>query len=105
MSAFGDQLMSDVLKEVRYSCRTLFKRPLLTGTVAVTLALGLGANAAIFNLIDRLVLRPYPLIDPDHTVMLAATGPRLDFKRESVSLPDFLDWRAGADTLTHLSAF
>ena len=89
------------LKDVRYAWRALFKRPLLTATVAGTLALGLGANAAIFNLIDRLVLRPYPFADPDRAVMLAETGPRLDFRKESVSPANFLDWRASADTMTH----
>src|SRR4026209_761758 len=80
------------------------KLPLLTLTVTVTLALGLGANAAIFNLIDRMVLRPYPLVDPDRALMLAETGGTLGFKKESVSLPNFADWRANADTITRLSA-
>jgi len=91
------------LNDIRYSWRALFKRPLLTITVAGTLALGLGANAAIFNLIDRLVLRPFPALDPDNVVMIAETGPRLDYRRETVSPPDFLDWRTSADTVTHLS--
>src|SRR4026209_298649 len=80
------------------------KLPLLTLTVTVTLALGLGANAAIFNLIDRMVFRPYPLIDPDRAVLLAETGPRL-FTKESVSIPNFLDWRTSAGTMTRMSAF
>jgi putative ABC transport system permease protein len=100
----GDALMLTAFKDVRYAWRALWKRPLLTLTVAATLALGLGANAAIFNLIDRMVLRPYPLVDPDRAVLLAETGPQIEFKKESVSLLNFQDWRAGADTLTHLSA-
>jgi putative ABC transport system permease protein len=101
----GDLLVATMLKDVRYAWRGLFKRPLLTLTILLTLSLGLGANAAIFNLIDRLVLRPYAFADTDHTVMLSETGPGLDFKRESVSPANFLDWRASADTLTRLSAF
>jgi len=100
----GDGIMLTALKDIRYAWRSLWKRPLLTATIAVTLALGLGANAAIFNLIDRMVLRPYPLLDPDRAVLLAETGGALEFKKESVSLLNFLDWRAGADTMTHLSA-
>jgi len=61
----GDFFMSTWLTDIRYACRSLRKRPLLTATITMTLALGLGANAAIFNLIDRMVLRPYPLVDPD----------------------------------------
>jgi putative ABC transport system permease protein len=101
----GDPLMFTMIKDVRYAWRALLKRPLLTLTVAATLSLGLGANAAIFNLIDRLVLRPYPLADPDRTVMLTETGPGLDYRQESVSPANFLDWRASADTMTYLSAF
>ena len=97
--------MGAFVRDVRQAWRSLVRRPLLTTTVAATLSLGLGANAAIFNLIDRLVLRPYPLADPDRTVLLAETGPRLEYRRESVSPANFLDWRRSTDTLTHLSAF
>jgi putative ABC transport system permease protein len=100
----GDWFMRIFFKDVKYAWRALFKRPLLTGTVTLTLALGLGANAAIFNLIDRMVLRPYPLADPDHTVLLSETGPRVDFRKETVSPANFLDWRRTADTITHLTA-
>ena len=87
------------LNDVKYAWRALLKRPLLTATVAMTLALGLGANAAIFNLIDRLVLRPFPAIDPDNVVMIAETGPRLSYRRETTSPANFLDWRVSADTV------
>ena len=92
------------LNDVKFAWRSLFKRPLLTLTVALTLALGLGANAAIFNLIDRLVLRPFPALDPDNVVMIAETGPRLSYRRETTSPANFLDWRASADTVTHMTA-
>ena len=97
--------MSDLFKEIRYSLRALLKRPLLTLAVTVTLALGLGANAAIFNLIDRLVLRPYPLEDPDSVVLLSETAADLEFKKEAVSPANFLDWRAETRTLDFLSGY
>jgi putative ABC transport system permease protein len=100
----GDFFMYTVIADVRYAWRALFKRPLLTGTVALTLALGLGANAAIFNFIDRLILRPYAFPDPDSIVMLSETGPGLDYRKESVSPANFLDWRAHTDAIAHLSA-
>jgi putative ABC transport system permease protein len=100
----GDFFMRIFLKDVKYAWRSLLKRPLLAVTVATTLAFGLGANAAIFNLIDRMVLRPFPLADPDHTVLLSETGPRLDYgNKETVSPANFLDWRTSVGTLTHLS--
>ena len=97
--------MTDLFTEVRHSLRALLKRPLLTLTVATTLALGLGANAAIFNLIDRLVLRPYPLEDPDSVVLLSETAPNLEFKKEAVSPANFFDWRAEARTLDFFSGY
>jgi putative ABC transport system permease protein len=100
----GDFFMRIFLKDVKYAWRSLFKRPLLTVTVALTLALGLGANAAIFNLIDRLVLRPFPAIDPDNVVMIAETGPRLTYRRETTSPANFFDWRASAGSVTHMTA-
>jgi putative ABC transport system permease protein len=97
--------MSGMVQEIRYSFRALVKRPLLTLTVILTLALGLGANAAIFNLIDRLVLRPYPLEDPDSVVLLSETGPDLEFKKESVSPANFFDWRTETRTLDFFSGY
>jgi putative ABC transport system permease protein len=97
--------MSGMVQEIRYSFRALVKRPLLTFTVTMTLALGLGANAAIFNLIDRLVLRPYPLENPDSVVLLSETAPNLEFKKEAVSPANFFDWRAEARTLDFFSAY
>ena len=97
--------MYTLIKDVQYAWRALFKRPLLTLTVATTLGLGLGANAAIFNLIDRLVLRPYPLDNPESMVLLAESGPRLQYKQEAVSPANFFDWRAETRTLTSLSAY
>jgi putative ABC transport system permease protein len=103
-SRSGDRFMSTLLKDVRYGWRGLRKRPIVTLTVAATLALGLGANAAIFNLIDRLVLHPLPFADPHRVVMLAETGPGIEFKKESVSPANFLDWRRDVAALTQLTA-
>ena len=97
--------MFTVMKDIRYAARAMYKRPLLTLTVAATLALGLGANAAIFNLIDRLILRPFPLKDPDAVVLLAETGPRIQYRKETVSPLNFFDWRAQTRTLSSLSAY
>jgi putative ABC transport system permease protein len=69
----------------------------------LTLALGLGANAAVFNIIDALVLRPFPLPDVDRLMMLSETGPQIEYRREAVSPANFLDWRQRADTMQHLS--
>ncbi len=60
---------------LRVAARTLLQRPGLTLLVVVTLALGLGANAAIFGIIDALVLRPFPAAETEGIVMLTETAP------------------------------
>ncbi len=100
----GDSLMRTLMLDLRYGARSLRKRPAITAVIALTLALGLGANAAVFNLIDMLVLRPLPLPDVDRIVLLAETGPQIEFREESVAPATFLDWRQRADTIRHLTA-
>jgi putative ABC transport system permease protein len=79
--------------EIRFALRSLAKRPLTTITVVVTLALALGANAAIFGVIDALVLRPFPMRDVDRIIMPVAEVPNQQFRQDTVSPADFLDWR------------
>ena len=90
--------------DLRIAARALSKRPALTLAIAATLGLGLGANAAIFNLIDRLILRPFPFPDPDRVVMLAEAGPGLEYRKGSVSPANFHDWRQRADAIDALTA-
>ncbi|HEY3885982.1 MAG TPA: ABC transporter permease [Vicinamibacterales bacterium] len=104
-AASGDGTMSTWWKDVRYAWRSIYKRPLVTGTIVMTLALGLGANASIFNFIDRMVLRPYPLPDPDRAMFVAETGPGIDYREASVSPANFFDWRRETKTMANLSAF
>src|SRR5687767_13362421 len=90
---------------LRIAARTLLQRPGLTLLVVVTLALGLGANAAIFGIIDALVLRPFPAAETEGLVMLTETAPGENYRQESVAPADFLDWKRQTDVFAHLSAF
>ncbi|PYO70018.1 MAG: hypothetical protein DMD69_01045 [Gemmatimonadetes bacterium] len=64
------------MRHLTLAFRTLFKTPFVTGIAVVSLALGIGANAAIFSLFDQILLRPLPVPDPDRLVNLAAPGPK-----------------------------
>src|SRR6266567_2085735 len=64
------------MRHVTLAFRTLFKTPFVTGIAVVSLALGIGANAAIFSLFDQILLRPLPVPEPDRLVNLAAPGPK-----------------------------
>jgi putative ABC transport system permease protein len=86
--------MRTLLKDVRYGVRTLLKRPGFTVVAVVTLALGIGANTAIFTVIDAALLRSLPYRDPAGLVHLWETKRSRDFEQREASYPDFLDWRA-----------
>jgi putative ABC transport system permease protein len=85
--------MDRLALEIRLAVRALVKRPLVTLSIVGTLALGLGANAAIFGVIDALVLRPFPMPDVDRLVMPVETVPDQQYTRETVAPADYLDWR------------
>ena len=65
-----------MLHDLRLAVRTLLKTPFVTTVAVVSLALGIGANTAIFTLFDRMLLRPLPVPDPSALVNLAAPGPK-----------------------------
>ncbi len=64
------------MRQLRFAFRTLFKTPFVTGVAIVSLALGLGANAAIFSLFNEVLLRPLPVEVPDQLVNLVSPGPK-----------------------------
>jgi putative ABC transport system permease protein len=83
--------MTALLQDLRYAVRTLAKSPVF-GFVAVgTLALGIGANTAIFSVVDAVLLRPLPFPDPDRLVLLWEKT--ADLPTMMVAYPDYLDWR------------
>jgi putative ABC transport system permease protein len=101
----GDSLMRTLTLELRHSLRALLKRPALSAIVVVTLALGLGANAVVFSMIDALVLRPFTLRDLDRLTLLSYTQVDDLDKRNGVSPADFIDWKKEQTVFDHLIGF
>ena len=85
--------MRTLFQDVRYAVRVLLKQPGFALVAVVTLALGVGANSAIFSVVDASLLRPLPFKDPARLVHLWETNPQKEFDRREASYPDFLDWR------------
>jgi putative ABC transport system permease protein len=85
--------MDNLWKDIRYSIRTLRKSPGFTAVAIVTLALGIGANTAIFSVVNGVLLAPLPYREPDRLVQLYEKRPQQGRTRNPVSTPDYKDWR------------
>jgi len=83
--------MSYLLNDLRYGLRVLARKPGFTAVVVLTLALGIGANTAMFSVVDKVLLNSLPFSDPDRLISLHASKP--NFERGSISYPNFLDWQ------------
>jgi putative ABC transport system permease protein len=98
----GGGLMETLWQDVRYSGRLLLKHPGFSLIAVLTLTLGIGANTAIFSIVNAVLLRPFPYHAPEQLVMLAesVSGQR----NGSVSYPNFVDWRAQNSVFEAVSA-
>ncbi|MEP6955524.1 MAG: ABC transporter permease [Chthoniobacterales bacterium] len=97
-----------MLNDLRYGIRQLLKHPAFTIVAIVTLALGIGANTAIFSVVNALLLKPLPFPGSQQLVALGSTNsrdPRGDHELNSMSYPDFFDFRDGNRTLQNAAAF
>ncbi len=96
--------MNSVVQDVRFALRQLRKNLAFTAVAVITLALGIGANSAIFSVIDAVLLRPLAFHDPNRLVAVKTTEPdRHD--NINVSYPEFLDWRSQDRMFEGLSVF
>ena len=89
----GDSTVHTAILEARHAWRTLASRPGHTALIALTLALGLGANAAIFAMIDALIIHPFPFPQVERVGFVREASPTGTFNQETVSPANFLDWR------------
>src|ERR1700756_499291 len=96
--------MINVAADLRYALRILRRSPLFAGVAIFSLALGIGANTAIFTLMDQIVLRKLPVKDPDSLVMLYQTGAHngSNMGRRMNSYPMYQDYQQKAEPLSKM---
>src|SRR5947209_380757 len=86
--------METFWQDIRYGARMLLKSPGVSVVATIALALGIGANTAIFSVVNAVLLRPLPFPGSERLMSLWSTSPSLGVLRGSTSYPDFADWRS-----------
>src|SRR5919108_4031607 len=105
--------MQTLMQDLRYSLRLLSKKPGFTAIAVITLALGIGANTAIFSVVNGVLLRPLPYKEPGRLARVYSEFPGMNLRKFWISPPEFLDiqkeskswesigaWRAGGANLS-----
>jgi len=87
------------MNDLRYSIRTLSRSPGFTLSAVLTLALGVGANAAVFAVVHAVLLNPLPYREPDRLVRIWETNPAQGIERGDVSPGSYVAWRDRSQTL------
>jgi predicted permease len=95
--------MGSLVQDLRYGVRTLLKSPGFTLVAMLALALGVGANSAMFSIVNAVLLRPIPYSQPDR--LLKMYSRTKNFNRSSVSYPNFLDWQRRSHSFDRMAAY
>ena len=95
--------MGELLQDLRYGVRTLLKSPGFTLVAVIALALGIGANTAMFGIVNAVLLRPIPYPQPDRLLQLYSSG--RDFDHGLVSYLNFLDWQRRSRSFQEMAAY
>jgi predicted permease len=101
----GLPFLESLLRDLRFGIRLLSKDRTFTTMAVLTLALGIGANTAIFSVVNTVLLRPLPYNDADRLVMVWEQNPHRGWFENIVSAANFLDWKKQNDVFTDMAAF
>jgi len=96
--------MQTLLQDIRYGIRMLVKNPGFTAVAVLTLALGIGANTAIFTVVNSVLLRPLPFPEPERIFAVHQAMPEKGIPKSGASYPNFLDWSRQNQSFEHLAA-
>jgi putative ABC transport system permease protein len=98
-------LVEDLAQDLRYGVRVLARSPVFTAVAVLTLALGIGANTAIFSVVNELLLRPLPFRDAERLVMLWEKNLKLGVHQNTTSRANFMGWREQSTVFESMAAF
>jgi predicted permease len=97
--------MDTFLKDLRFALRIFAKNPGFSTTAVLALALGIGANTAIFSVVNAVLIRPLPFKEPDKLVVLWGNVKRQVVERRGASVADYIDWRAQSKSFEDMAAY
>src|SRR5262249_41133484 len=97
--------MQTLWQDLRYGARMLLKKPGFTLIAIGAIALGVGANSAIFSVVNAVLLRPLPYEESERLVVLYETNPQQGRDELDVSYPNFVDWRAQSRSFEQMAAY
>src|SRR5262247_69439 len=97
--------MNSLLADLRFGFRMLRKHPAFTAIAIITLALGIGANTAIFSVVNAVLLKALPVSEPDRLLMVYEANLARGFNRVRVAPGNYLSWKAQQTVFEEIGAF
>ena len=98
-------MIATLHQDLRYAVRTLLRRPGFAAIAVITLGLGIGANTAMFTVVNAVLLRPLSFPHPEQLVVFYGINPLLEMAAGNSSIPDVVDWQKESQSFEHIGAF
>src|SRR6266566_6470629 len=100
----GSGSFDQLIHDLHYAGRTLGKNPGFATLTVLILALGIGANTAVFSVVHAVLLKPLPFHDPDRLILIWEDASRIGFPRATPAPANYADWKAQSHTFAHIEA-